>query len=407
MHGYNPIFFDQENQRDIMHVKGFLHKILSSVMHKKRLTTLTIIIMTVLKNKKLSLTELGRSMSLPIKERSCIRRVDRFLGNKKLHKERENIHKMIIRNAVGRSTRLDIIVDWSNIPNTTHNTLRAALAANGRAITLYEEVHPEKKLGNKKVQNSFLNKLKMLLPKECCPIIITDGGFHNDWFKEVLKLGWDYLGRVRGGSGKKYLKDGEKEWKNCASLLKAATSIAKYVGKVDLCKNNPMKSYLFLFKGKSKRRKSLTMSGKKRCDSDAVYYRKVAREPWLLATSLCTGYCLPKKMIKKYSMRMQIEEGFRDLKSSRYGFGFENAYSKKATRIEILLLIAMIASYVAWLTGWVAEKNGLHYQFQSNTIKTRRVLSLFFLGCQVIKKKIQITISMLETACKEASSYAG
>ena len=53
---------------------------------------------------------------------------------------------------------------------------------------------------------------------------------------------------------------------------------------------------------------------------------------------------------------MEIEESFRDLKSSRYGFGFENSYSQKINRIEILLLVAMLASLVAWLTGLVSEK---------------------------------------------------
>ena len=146
-----------------MHVEGFLHKMLSSVMHKKRLTTLKVLIMGVLQNKKLSLTELGRSIDLPIKERSAIKRADRFLGNSKLYQERESICEAVIRNAVGSCIQPDIIVDWSNIPNTTHNTLRAALAANGRAITLYEEVHPEKKLGNRKVRNNFLKMQQSLV----------------------------------------------------------------------------------------------------------------------------------------------------------------------------------------------------------------------------------------------------
>jgi Transposase DDE domain len=384
-------------------VKGFLHKMLSAVMHKKRLVTLVILVMTVLKSKNLSLSGLGRAMDLPIKERSGIRRVDRFLGNGKLYKEREIIHEMIIKKAIGSATRPDIIVDWSNIPNTTHHTLRASLVAKGRAITLYEEVHPEKKLGNKKVQTNLLKKLKKLLPIGCRPTIITDAGFHNDWFKEIVKLGWDYLGRIRKGSGKKYFQ--ETEWKDCANLFKKATSTPKYIGKVEFCKKNPITTYLYLFKGKSKRRKSLNRAGKKRQDTDAIDYRKAAREPWLLATSLAMGYCMTKKVVKKYSTRMQIEEGFRDLKSSRYGFGFENAYSKTPARIEILLLVAMLASFIAWLTGYLAEKNGLHLQFQSNTVKNRRVLSLFFLGCQVIRRKIKIPINMLENAINVGLCY--
>ena len=103
---------------------------------------------------------------------------------------------------------------------------------------------------------------------------------------------------------------------------------------------------------------------------------------------------------------MQIEEGFRDLKSSKYGFGFENARSKNKKRIEILLLIASVASFIAWLIGWATEKNKLHYQFQSNTIKNRRVLSLFYLGCRVIKKERQKQCSLLERIISEGLTYA-
>ena len=389
-----------------MHVNGFLHKLLSSVMHKKRLSTLILMVSTVLNTKKLSLTGLGREMDLPIKERSGIRRADRFLGNKKLYEEKDCIHELLTKSAIGSTVRPDIIVDWSNIPNTTHNTLRAALVAQGRAITLYEEVHPEKKLGNEEVQKNFLIKLAKLLPEGCRPIIITDGGFHNNWFEEVLSCGWDYIGRIRGGSGKKYFQEGEKDWKECANLFKKATSTPKYLGKVILSRNNPMETYLYLIKGKWKGRKSLNKLGKKRQDTDAKDYQKAAREPWLLATSLCKGCKIPKRVVKKYYTRMQIEEGFRDLKSSRYGFGFENAYTKKIARIEVLLLISMLASYIAWLTGYVIERNKLHFQFQSNTIKTRRVLSLFFLGCRAIKRKIKISLRILEAAKKEASCYA-
>lgn len=131
-----------------MHVQGFLHKMLSSVMHKKRLDTLTLCITAVLETKKLSLSEIGRAIKLPkIKERSAIRRSDRLLGNKKLHDERDHIHQIVTEKMVGASTRVDIIVDWSSIPNTTHHTLRAAMVADGRALTLYEEVHPEKEIG--------------------------------------------------------------------------------------------------------------------------------------------------------------------------------------------------------------------------------------------------------------------
>lgn len=373
-------------------------------MHKKRLITLILFVVTVLKSKKLSLSELGRAIDLPIKERSGIRRADRFLGNRKLYQEREIIHEVIIKRIIGSRICPDIIVDWSSVPNTTNHTLRAAVVAEGRALTLYEEVHREKKLGNKKVQNKFLQTLKKLLPAECKPIIITDAGFHNDWFKEVTRLGWDFIGRIRG---KKYFrKIDEETWKLCSGLYSQARSTPKCLGEIELCRSNAMKMRLVLFKGKKKKRKHLNKAGKKSRDKTSLDYSRAAKEPWLLATSLDKSYFLSKRVVKKYSFRMQIEEGFRDLKSTRYGFGFENAYSNKPARIEILLLIAMLAAFIAWITGFVAEKNGLHFQFQSNTVKNRRVLSLFFLGCQVIRRKIDIPITMLENAIKEGLSYA-
>jgi hypothetical protein len=377
---------------------------LSSVMHKKRLKTLTLCISAVLETKKLSLSEIGRAIKLPkIKERSAIRRSDRLLANKKLHDERDHIHQVVIERLLGTRTKIDIIVDWSSIPNTTHHTLRAAMVADGRALTLYEEVHPEKKLGNKRIQNKFLQKLKKLLPEKCKAVIITDAGFHNDWFKEVIRLDWDFLGRVRG---KKYLKKANEEWQLCKDLFTRATSTPKYIGKVELCKSNSLELNLCLFKGKRKRRKSMNKVGKKRRDTTSLEYRKSANEPWMLVTSLPVSSSLAKQVIKKYSTRMQIEESFRDLKSSRYGFGFENAHTQGIKRIEILLLIAMLASFIAWLTGWVAERMGLQYQFQSNTTKNRRVLSLFFLGCQVIRRKVRISVNDLMTALEEGLGHA-
>lgn len=390
-----------------MHIKGFLHKMLSPVMHKKRLATLILLVIAGLKIKKISLTELGRAIDLSLQERSGIRRADRFLGNKKLHKEREAIQEVIIKRVIGNKKNPEIIIDWSNIPNTTHNTLRAALVAEGRAITLYEEVHPERKLSNEKVQHKFLHTLKRLLPSGCKPIIITDGGYHNEWFREIVKLDWDYLGRIRVGSGKKFRRKNSEEWETTLSLCKKATFTPRYVSEVDLGRNRPLNTHLYLFKGKLKRRKLLNKYGKKRKDTDSLDHGKSGREPWILATSLKgKSFLSANRVIKKYKKRMQIEEGFRDLKSSKYGFGFEKALTKKITRIEILLLIATLASFIAWLVGWTVEKNKLHYQFQSNTIKNRRVLSLFFLGCRAIGKNMFITIKMLDSAIDEGLAYA-
>src|SRR5690348_12935988 len=119
-----------------MHIKGFLHKKLSVVMHKKRLDTLALLVEAALVNKKLSLTELGREINLPIQERSGIRRADRFLGNVKIYEERFDVQKIMASMLITKQ-RPWIIVDWCEVPNSFEHILRAALVTEGRAITLY------------------------------------------------------------------------------------------------------------------------------------------------------------------------------------------------------------------------------------------------------------------------------
>jgi len=61
----------------------------------------------------------------------------------------------------------------------------------------------------------------------------------------------------------------------------------------------------------------------------------------------------------------------------------------------------MLASFVAWIVGWNAERQNLHYQFQANTIRDRRVLSLFYVGCRIMKKKIKLTLQPISTIADE------
>jgi hypothetical protein len=375
-----------------MHAKTFLHESLSSVMHLKRLVTLEIMVSTAITDKKISVTSLGRAIGGSALERSNIRRSDRFIGNSKIHGEREAIYQLMMNRLVGSNLQPHIIVDWSHIPNTTHYVLRAALATEGRSLTIYEEVHPKEKENNAKVHNEFLDKLKELLPRDCCPIIITDAGFHNPWFKKVKALGFDYVGRIRGK--KSYRMLGKKDWQCCKDLFKKASYERKYIGEVELCLTNKLATHFYLIKNKKKGRVSLNKLGKKSQYKNDKEHSASANEPWLLATSLVKG----RNIFNLYAKRMQIEEGFRDLKSTQYGFSLEKARSKSIGRIEILLLIAMLASLIAWITGWVGEKMEYQYQFQANSTKKKRVLSLFFLGCQMIKKKINISMKAFNEA---------
>lgn len=110
------------------------------------------------------------------------------------------------------------------------------------------------------------------------------------------------------------------------------------------------------------------------------------REPWLIATSLPAESSLTGAVIAAYRKRMQIEEGFRDTKDERYGLGLDMSLSKTKERYTVLLLVAALAAFVAWLFGKVAYGRKLHLKYQANTIMHRRVLSFVYLGMRIARR---------------------
>ncbi len=106
-----------------------------------------------------------------------------------------------------------------------------------------------------------------------------------------------------------------------------------------------------------------------------------------------------KIIIKKYRKRMKIEHEFRDSKDPQWGVGLSYTRCVDPARLEILLLVGYLAIFLLWLIGLATEYQGKHYDYQANTVKSHRVLSLVFLGTQVLfHHPQQITIPMLTQA---------
>ena len=376
-----------------MHIKRFLHNLLFSTIHGKRLNTLNLLINALITEKKLSLTQLGRALKNKAQEKHNIKRCDRFIGNKKLHAERLSIYIKVAQRLIGNNVRPHLLVDWSYVPNTTHYLLRASLVAKGRALSVYEEVFSLQCQNSDKAHQLFLQNLKNVLPEGCCPILVTDAGFYNSWFRLVLKQGWDYVGRIRGNVC--YQLKPSIHWEYYCDSIEKATEKGQALGCGIVSKTDPIETFLYLIKLSKKERIRLNKYKKKAQSKKDRVFSKSANEPWLLASSL--NNTEPSfDPFKIYYKRMQIELNFRDLKSSQYGFSFEHAYSKSIERIQVLLMIGMLATLIVYLTGFVAENKGWQRYFQANTSKKKRVLSLFYLGCRIIKKKFKHIIDYLK-----------
>lgn len=83
-------------------------------------------------------------------------------------------------------------------------------------------------------------------------------------------------------------------------------------------------------------------------------------------------------------------------------------FFRNKLRLEVLLLIGTIAMLYLWLVGLAAKRRSLQYHYQASTIKTRRVLSIIFLGLQVIEHQPNlITFTEFNTILRYAQSHEG
>ena len=377
-----------------MHVSAILNKLLDSATHKTRIKSLIPIIEAAIKIKQLVLTKMGRSLEISGQERAGIRRMDRLLSNPFYQNHSIDVYSQITSYVIGSKKQPEIIVDWTGLPNSRRKTkegeqcaLRATVAAEGRGITIYQEVHPKKKENNQKIHTIFLENLKSILPSGCCPIIVTDAGFKNPWMEAISSLGWDYISRVRG----ELTYDDGTGFKSIKTLFSSTSNTAKSLGKMVLTKSRPMETNFYIFRHKLKGRKKLTPAGRMDNTKDSKMIARGYREPWILVSSL-SGPFVEKRVIKIYKRRMTIEENIRDTKSRTTGLSLNDNLTIQSKRYVVWLLIADLANFVAWVVGYIAEKMNLHYAFQANTYRHVRVLSFFYLGCQIIRKKIPIPI---------------
>lgn len=339
--------------------------------HKARLVAVAAAVIAVLAAKRLSSSAMGRALPSGSAKHAKhgIKRFDRLLGNERLHAELLLFYRGIASVLV-TPLRPVILVDWTQVRGP-FVALSAAMATDdGRPLTLLCRVHHVRRLGDAQTQREFLRQLAWVLPPGTRPIVISDAGFHGDFFREVLRLDWDFVGRIRGTA--RLFIDGKPTTKE--ALYRRATADARDYADAGLYARRTLACRLVLVRRPHTKRRSKPTRNK-----ELLEYRKQARDPWLLATSVMGEDA--EHVIALYAKRMQIEESFRDAKSPRFGLGLSDARCKSAPRMEVQLLLAALATATAYLIGRELEQRGAHRGFQANTRRVR-VLSLVRLGIE-------------------------
>ena len=334
--------------------------------------------------KQISLTEIGRHLNGKAAVKHKIKSVDRFIGNRKINNDIKDICKSICEFLFKGFNELCVLVDWSGCCQKDAHVLQASVAFKGRSIPIYAEVHPLEVTESKSVHDEFLENLSHVIPQNLAITIITDAGFHRDWFSKVIGLGWDFIGRVY--SKYQYMLENCADWLKDSELQLESKAKPFKVGNILLGKTkSPLNCWLYTCKQKP--------SGKSHKKNKYPDHEKAHsssyRSTWVIASSLDKP---AKYLIGYYKKRMQIEQNFRDIKNRDLGLGLRRNKSSGIHRAQVLYFIAMLITVLLWWIGFSCERVGLHRKYQANTIRTHRVISFIKLGRLILTHETNFRI---------------
>jgi hypothetical protein len=318
-------------------------------MHAYRVRALLGAVQCLLSCRRLILIDMARAWPGAHRVRAPLKRLDRLLSNPHLGIERESLYAEMTRWLIRHPNPL-ILIDWSDLHEDCRwQLLRASIPVSGRAFTVLEMVFPESMKGSPRAEKKFLRRLQALLPAEVRPILVTDAGFRTPWLRLVAKLGWYYVGRLRGRTR---IQIEEGPWFDNKELHGKTRSTARRLEDVKIVQSDPWSLDLVLYRKPHRGRTRLSVrQGTRSRSHTSLKAQRRESEPWLLVASPELRHLPASRLVSIYSKRMQIEQSFRDLKCDRFGCAFNHSLTRDPQRIAILLLIHALASFVAWLAA--------------------------------------------------------
>ena len=400
--------------RVLANCKDFMH-----IVRWQRLVDLST---AALNGQALALTQLALGSASKTTLRHRVKAVDRLLGSPSFAAEHLDIYRTLAARWLTGASPLLIVVDWSSLSaDMQWHWLRAAVAVEGRSITLYEEVHPRSRLAAYTVHKRFLERLVCVLPaQQSAPIVLTDAGFRGTWFALVRAQGWDWVGRIRNReyvcpvtADQQAVADKKSSrWIPAKTLYAGANATSEDLGWFDSTRNKPNRCRLVRVKRLPTGRKHRYPSGKEQRHTQSKKIAAAAREPWLLSCSPGLAHLSAEAVVSLYAQRMKIEQGFRDTKNERLGLGLTRSLSHGQLRLEALLLIGHIAGVAKRLIGEAAKamqlqlelisrKQAKHHQRAEISVLT---IATRVIACPALLRKIGNPLAYLNRLRAQASA---
>ena len=359
-------------------VDRFVHKQLS-LIHAARRELLCAAVGAVMGGHLLTLSRLARALMGQSTHKAALKRVDRLIGNERIGQEAQVVGAALLRTLCQGGQPLVIAVDWSEVaPDGAFVELRAVAPriGMGRGLTIYQQVYPLSKLGNARAERALLKRLHAWMPAGVQVIVITDAGFRRPWFIQVARLGWSWIGRVRGGV---CVSRDRSHWEHASGWFAKATGKACRWNDCWLTRRFGFPCDMVLLRRRVVGGKRYGRAGHGSTPKARREAKASASEPWLLAHSPQLRTYRAEEIVGLYGQRMQIEENFRDGKSLPLGMGLELSQSRSAPRLHALLLIGTLAAFLLWHIGQLAEAEGLHLRYKATT-RAARELSIITLA---------------------------
>jgi hypothetical protein len=299
-----------------------------SALRKSQAKTLAALTHAALRTGRVTLAALGRRLAGTALCKHKIKRVDRFLGNHRVHVA-DAMQGLIARLTRRRDRPLLVALDWVEVRN--FHTLMAAAVFGGRAVPLLWASYPEWELhkSQNNLEEGLLRLLRTLVPDRVEVVVLADRGFGRaELARTCRQLGLHFVLRIKPDVGVRHPR-----WHGLLKDYPVRKGIRRVLRDAAYRLSNPVTVHVVI-----RWKKGLPAQ---------------RDEPWFLITDL-PGNAV--QLTELYGRRMTVEELFRDGKSLRNGWALRLTQITKATRLDRLLLVLALAYWLLVGLGLLARQ---------------------------------------------------
>jgi hypothetical protein len=344
-------------------------------LHAKQVLSVFMIAYGIIWADRLGVAAVGTAMARRAFGKSPkhgIKQVDRCLSDGKLRLS--TLFSGYVPFVVGQRQSIVVTLDWTEFDKDDHTVICLSLVT-GTKRTLplvWRTVQKSRLKGRQRShERKVLAMLAESLPAGVKVVVLADRGFGDvNLYRYITSLGFDFVIRYRPNIKVRH-----------AGALRPSLDLVPRNGRVRILRD----AYL---------------TAKKAGPWTVVLIKaRGMKEPWCLATSLAEAD--GRHIVQLYGKRFQCEEGFRDLKDRRYGYGLRFTKIRRCDRRDRMLFLFCLAYLVLTLMGGASERLGLDKKLRANTV-TVRTHSLFRQGCALLGELASATHASLASAFRNA-----